>query len=332
MQNLNPNALDSLEEDEHSTQSMNNRVASISLDEVTSINQSEPPSTSAETIIVFGGYSYGSMICLNLPSSSDIISHFLNPSQGSSQAEIRLRATHLSEQKNRDCKFTQRKHGAESFDELPAEPFHSVKFGGNESEASSRHPPRHSHRGFGAVRTSFDMPRIKHGSKRHSAEDSQSLPACSNLQGATESSVSQNLRCSYLLISPLLPPISTFATMFTKLKAPQAPSGIKKPHSHEKYDPVTSTSTKRLTENPTLAIYGDQDFFTSHKKLRRWAESLKQVTGSCFEFHEIAGAGHFWHEDGAELQMKIFIRAWLESICLPRVGLEPHYSPRMQMS
>ena len=274
--------------------------------------------------MVFGGYSYGSMICLNLPSTSDMISHFLTPSPGSSQAEVRLRALHLSEQRNHDLYTVQKRHKGASKESL-AEPFHSVKFGGEESEPDDRHSNKRSQHSFDVIKRSFDIPRKKHGSKHHNIEISPALTASSKVRAETEPPILQNLRCNYLLVSPLLPPISTFATMFTKLRAPQATGGLMEPHRPAIGISAAPVSTK-LTENPTLALYGDQDFFTSHKKLRRWAESLKHVNDTCFDFHEIAGAGHFWHEDGVELQMRTLIRAWLESICRSQIKLEHHAS------
>jgi len=69
----------------------------------------------------------------------------------------------------------------------------------------------------------------------------------------------------------------------------------------------------KLTTRPSLAIYGDQDFFTSGRKLMKWCETLASNPGSKFQYEEIEGAGHFWHEEGAALRVKAAIREWLET-------------------
>ena len=281
----------------------------------------EPPSgTSIETIIVFGGYSYGSMICLHLPSVTEIASHFVNPPPGSPQSEIVLRAFHLSKQRRQELSATQSYQTAASQDSFHNS-FHWTRIGGDESEYGHFKPGKHSMHGVDTVKRSLDLPKGRKGTESRDAEHSSASEMPSSSQTEPQYSILSNLRCGHLLISPLLPPISAFATMFTKLTAYGAAKSSKThPHSAS-HDPAGSDSIKNITENPTMAIYGDRDIFTSQRKLRRWAESIQQVNGSCFEFHEIAGAGHFWHEDGVEMQMKVFIKNWLDKICLAHTGL-----------
>lgn len=75
-----------------------------------------------------------------------------------------------------------------------------------------------------------------------------------------------------------------------------------------------SRDEDKLVKYPTIAIYGGEDFFTSQKKLRGWAEGLKAKPGSQFSFHEVAQAGHSWREKGSDSQMRSAIRQWLEDI------------------
>jgi pimeloyl-ACP methyl ester carboxylesterase len=120
----------------------------------------------------------------------------------------------------------------------------------------------------------------------------------------------------YLLISPLLPPISLFATMFSKLDDHQdlrktnaaSPAPSIPPH-----DGLTH-SENILVNHPTLAIYGTKDFFASQRKLRQWAENLTSQQHSLFRFREISGAGHFWQESGVEKELRCAIREWLQDI------------------
>ncbi|KAI1818243.1 Alpha/Beta hydrolase protein [Poronia punctata] len=56
----------------------------------------------------------------------------------------------------------------------------------------------------------------------------------------------------------------------------------------------------KFVENPTLVVYGDQDGFISHRRMRLWINALKKRNGGekvrCVE---VKGAGHFWVEHEA---------------------------------
>jgi alpha/beta superfamily hydrolase len=114
---------------------------------------------------------------------------------------------------------------------------------------------------------------------------------------------------SYLLISPLLPPVSQFLTLFSKLwlEVRDGPSGKQREIPCPK--PID-----QLCTCPTLAIYGDDDTFTSASKLRKWTEELKKVPGSKFQSVEVGGAGHFWREAGAESRAKDAVNNWLRQL------------------
>ena len=318
LQNLNVNALYDMEgegssrHDSASLQSLKSEVCP---------DPGPPSDASSDTIIVFGGYSYGSMICLNLPSVTEIALHFVNPPPGSSQSEILLRAIHLAKQRTQDLVQIQSDQKAASQD-ISHDSSHSTRIGGDESEHDHFKSPKHFRHSLGTVKKSLDLPKGRREAESRDTKYSSALTMAPSSRTEPQYSIPCNLRCGYLLISPLLPPISTFATMFTKLTAPRAGDNLIACQHSASHDPAASDSAKRLTEkrwteNPTMAIYGDRDAFTSQKKLRRWAESLKQVSGSCFDFHEIAGAGHFWHEEGVEMQIKAFTKNWLDRICLP---------------
>lgn len=135
----------------------------------------------------------------------------------------------------------------------------------------------------------MDRSRMKLGLRKHSQSHEVSDSVAENLTSAIAAPPQTN----YLLISPLMPPISSLAIMFSK------------------HLPRNET---KLVENPTVALYGGEDFFTSQKKLRGWAEGLKAKPGSQFIFHEVAKAGHFWREDGSDSQMRSAIREWLKDI------------------
>ena len=116
-----------------------------------------------------------------------------------------------------------------------------------------------------------------------------------------------SLKTFYLLISPLLPPVSMLATMFSM---PAFLRGA----SNEASPQVGNEDTGRLVCYNTLAIYGDKDIFSSERKLRKWGERLAGERDSKFRFREVCGAGHFWREDGVEHQMRAAIRKWVQDV------------------
>lgn len=111
---------------------------------------------------------------------------------------------------------------------------------------------------------------------------------------------------SYLLVSPLLPPISQLLTVFSTLSlnigAETSAQG--------KHIPCPKPADQ-LCSHRTLAIYGNQDTFTSAKKLRRWSDEMARGPCSTFQYREVDGAGHFWREDGVEEQARNVLRDWL---------------------
>ncbi|KAI9712902.1 MAG: hypothetical protein M1812_006771 [Candelaria pacifica] len=259
-------------------------------------------------ILILGGYSYGSLIASHLPPTKTILERFADAAVGTAEAEICLRAQHLSQQWNKE---TQRdsihRCGRSSHDRDIKNPSISVAFGGEETEPGSRRPSRESRRSVDRVRKSFDEAR-KHLShhKRHSSEEEAAAI------DPTLKAVNIPLPDThYLLISPLLPPTSTLLTCFSNIGAIEK----WKHHGSQSASGELNTSCESsLVSNPTMAIYGDHDVFISHRKLRKWAEGLVNKPGSRFQFHEIAGAGHFWHENGVEIQLRGFLKAWVQDL------------------
>ena len=50
-------------------------------------------------------------------------------------------------------------------------------------------------------------------------------------------------------------------------------------------------------QNPTLAIFGTCDAFTSSKRFQAWAEKQAELSQG-FGWEQVEGAGHFWREPG----------------------------------
>lgn len=246
-------------------------------------------------LLVIGGYSYGSLIATHLPTTESILRRFETVTKGTAEAEIRLRATSLSAQWNKDAKMyleVQKARSSSSHEKYrqPARAM-AVAMGGDESDPSTRRTSHEGRRSMDAVRRSMDRSRVKLGLRQHS--HSSEVSDCTTIEGSLAPVRLALPQSHYLLISPLLPPISTFATFFSR----RMPS-----------------SENKLVQHPTLAVYGDDDFFTSQKKLRRWAEGLKAKPGSRFQFHEVPRAGHFWREEGPNCQMKSVIKEWLQDV------------------
>jgi hypothetical protein len=107
-----------------------------------------------------------------------------------------------------------------------------------------------------------------------------------------------DIKVSYLLISPLQGLVTKLATMWSKTSQ----SKTKDPFSKTK--DTNCDVEKKLVENETMAIFGDEDIFSTIKKLRLWADRLGSDTNSRFRHVEIGGAGHFWHEEGVAGQME----------------------------
>ena len=114
---------------------------------------------------------------------------------------------------------------------------------------------------------------------------------------------------SYLLISPLLPPISLFLSLFAKFSL-EVGIGT----SVKGKDIPCPKPTDQLCAHRALVIYGNEDTFTSASKLRNWAADIARESRGRFEAHEIDGASHFWREDGVEAQARGILREWVRRL------------------
>ena len=247
--------------------------------------------------MILGGYSYGALINIHLPAPDVILQRFQTVSKGSAEAEIRLRAVSLAAQWNRDAQSqmeVQQARRTESHEKIkPSAHSIAMAMGGDECEPGTRRPSHESRRSLDAVRRSVDRGRKKLGLRRHGSDMSE--------QAMTEQSLIlthiPSPQIHYLLISPPLSLVTAFVTAFSnsiRANTPQA--------------------EVKICSLPTLAVYGDRDVFTSQRRYRKWAESLAAKPGSRFHFREISGAGHFYHEDGVEIELRYCIRQWVQEM------------------
>ena len=260
--------------------------------------------------LLLGGYSYGSLIVTLLPTTDVTIARFSNAVKGSAAAAIISRAAQLSEQWNAEVGHDGEAQPDRQFmmGYAVRDSSDPVAMDGRETESSNRKASRESGRSLDGLRNSLDVLKRRLTPRNGSRDDEDvQLPKCKEV-----SPIGIKLpRTSYLLISPLLPPVSTLATMFSKFSVTQ---GSEQSHPTRVGNAETVVRREKFLGHDTLAVYGDKDVFTSQRKLRKWAEHLACESNSRFQFREIAGAGHFWLEGGVEQQMRVAVREWAHDI------------------
>jgi alpha/beta superfamily hydrolase len=262
--------------------------------------------------LVLAGYSYGSMIASHLPSVDVVAGIFRSPLPDSAEAEVRLRASNIAQMRKQDIQTRRRNRmqgrgrGSLKVSNAVNGGSHAISVGGYESESTSRRISRESSRKSldVSVRQSLDRLRERFTSKQ--ANCTEDTPV--------ETMVAPDLKLAapetcYLLVSPLLPPIASFTTMFSNLSF-----AAKKSSTALASDISASAPNRELTLHPSCAVYGDRDTFTSRKKLRKWTEHLKQISNSKFQFFEVDGAGHFWQEKNSMDRMKSSVEEWLGTL------------------
>lgn len=254
-------------------------------------------------LLILGGYSYGSLIASNLPAIDAILERFTNiANAGSVEAEIRLRAQSLSTHWNKEAHESRMGQGLRANHKLGGSS--RMSFGGEETEPGSRRTSRESRRSLDVIRRSEDR------SRKLILRTQCAQVETSNEAHFDFTKIPEPQTC-YLLISPLLPPISLLLTMFSRLSGPFSFKDDARSSQSKRKN--SSTTEDQLVNHPTLAIYGDSDLFTSRKNLRKWANGLSERPSSMFRFREIGGAGHFWQEEGVDAKMRASLREWLES-------------------
>jgi alpha/beta superfamily hydrolase len=321
----------------------NPNLPSISLD------REATPEHNSKPVLLLAGYSYGALITSLLPPIlTSLLTPFQNPATGSAHAEIRLRSSSLAASQNVYLKTTvssllsAHKRVRSLYTDALTSPklrksTGGVRVGGEEDLRRASHDSYHRRSSFAIeaeeiVKKSVD--RVRSIGKRSSIENGKEKrvsPKRQNTQGSIRSrrsfggdsvfsnetddgiskpdekegeckaipGIGEDLQTAYLLVSPLQGFLHNLATVFSaKFSA-----------EHE----------VKLTVDPTLAIFGDDDVFVSIKKLRAWSERLggsktgKAKGGSRFRYVEVSGAGHFWHDKSAvrvlQDEINIFVRA-----------------------
>lgn len=108
---------------------------------------------------------------------------------------------------------------------------------------------------------------------------------------------------SYLLISPLLPPLSSFLTL--SIFSPTASSNL------------MSERLEAHKRGKILVVHGDMDIFTSVDRYKKWEERWTVgERGAVIQTRKVvrvSGAGHLWLEKGVIGKLIKAVEEWLMS-------------------
>lgn len=241
-------------------------------------------------IVVLGGYSYGSVILRSLPPLLSILQPFAAAIPGSAYDEILLKAHKLADETNLEIvnmardQARSRRRGHEH--KL------SVTMGGEETSPEKRQRSREVRRSLETSHTHEFGNRLRSLSHGH-LRGKVNIPPSSVETPITPPTI-QIPAVRYLLVSPITAPTSM-------LVAPGLAYGLWN---------RSADNDAAIKKHETLAVFGDHDTFASAKKLRDWAATLKEDNPAGFTGKEVHGAGHFWHEDGVERQLRDALQVW----------------------
>jgi pimeloyl-ACP methyl ester carboxylesterase len=149
--------------------------------------------------------------------------------------------------------------------------------------------------------------RIKHAIHRthkSSSSTTSTTPSIASKDSTEPIPALPHVSPHYLLISPLLPPLSNFLSL--------SPTMLFSWRHHD-HRPLT------FLQNPTLVIYGTKDMFTSSTKLDAWCKKMDSLAiqdkgRSSFHWRKVEGAGHFWREKGVEAELRFSVREWVGEV------------------
>lgn len=275
-------------------------------------------------VLLQAGYSYGAMITTKLPPLENILAKFQSPAVHTPAADIRLRAQHLAVQQNK-------------LFATPASPRKSLgmRVGGDDDSTSSIRKsrdyrdftPRKSHDLFRS--TSIDgEEKIRRGvkellantklgrRKRRHRPDGQAEEVEQEEEHMEKIENLPRFRSAYLAVSPPVGFVTNLATMSfsnplgsltRRLSRNGNSSANNQPGEAEKEE---MEAERKLVLNHTMSIYGDQDSFTTLRKLREWTSRLHGYEGSLFRHVEVTGAGHFWAEEGTIYELRDAVGAF----------------------
>ncbi|KAJ8070131.1 hypothetical protein OCU04_000523 [Sclerotinia nivalis] len=302
----------------------------------------------AQPILLLAGYSYGTLITINLdPSLLAILAPFQQPVSGSPYADIRSRARFLATQQNEVIETTYSllragshrrgrslQLGEQMINHKTRLSSSGVRMGGDEDIRRASHDMHGSgvRRSFSVdaplkVRKSVDRIKsiVHHGSPKRGWSYT-STPRSQDTESNVENSdghthdrkvnsagcLGNDIKLAYLLVSPLPPDgmINNLASIGSF-----RPNFLFGKQSHKMEPDI------KFTIDPTLVLYGTGDLFVQVKTFERWTEKLSSICkgrepGSAitFRYEEIANGEHFWRNSTAARELKENIRRFLVEI------------------
>ena len=316
-----------------------------------SSNESSTQDSNPRITLSLAGYSYGSLIASLLPNISTVCETLAQPPMATPAAEIRLRARHLArklhdhaqlrfQQPSKSKDIERRRKSNES----PCIPS-GIAIGGDESPRRPKSRDASRGRSIGTMRKSFEKTSTKlhiRTPKSPRYPTDEHLPPNRISTAATLPRLAfPQISPSFLLVSPIFPPLSSLLTGFT----------FSHPFSH--FSPFFSSPSSSLTppqqlenlrQHHTLAVFGTKDGFTSYKRFEKWAREVRRgcddhergrisnnnnnngdgaaysVEGeeekkaSGFQTIGIEGAGHFWREEGVVEKLREICGQWIAGL------------------
>ncbi|ESZ99210.1 hypothetical protein SBOR_0417 [Sclerotinia borealis F-4128] len=303
----------------------------------------------AQPLLLLAGYSYGSLITINLePSLFSILAPFQQPASGSAHADIRSRARFLATQQNEaiETKYALLRAGSrwrgrslhlgeQTTNHSTRISSSGIRMGGDEDIRRTSHDMYGSgvRRSYSVekpmkIRKSLDRIKsvINHGSPRrgssYNSTANRSQDSDANVEnsekhtqdkkGDTTDILGDNIKLAYLLVSPLPPDgmINNLASI----------GSFRPAFLFGKQNNKTENDVK-FTIDPTLVIYGTGDFFVHVKTFERWTEKLSSICKSrglgsetTFRHEEIADGDHFWRNYRATSELRETIREFMLEI------------------
>lgn len=297
-------------------------------------------------VFLLAGYSYGAMITTQLPSLDTILATFQTPLSGSPAAEIRQRAQYMADTENAVLGSARTAAVDRQNCKSPRKAM-AMRIGGDEQNRKSHDLPRRS---FSLEAEERVRELITKARKGHRSVSSTSVlqrkPSATVVRTVADEQAKKetelriqavpdmtSFQPAYLLVSPLQGIVTHFATMsfanpFGKKTARVSnhrPSKTDPDGSRAAMEPKSEVlaweTEHKLINNPTLAIYGDQDIFVAAKKLRDWASRLEAAPKSRFRAHEISTAGHFWHGERDLYIMRDAVKTFAGGLVTPEPAL-----------
>ena len=286
--------------------------------EVSTTGVSHAPSFESHTedpkrsvTFILAGYSYGSLIASLLSPLSTICEQMAQPSAGSPAAEIRLRGRHLARELYHEAFLQPRQPCARKnvrSQRKRSQPSPRMIIGGEKSPNAHTNCETERGRSMDTIKKSveksasrFHLRSRSHQRNIHShgPDDSVAEINAASIPPLAFPKISPH----FLLLSPILPPLSSLLTGFT-------------------YHHFSSSAVQQqvnLRHHPTLAVFGIEDGFTSYKRLQKWARGFQESgTGGRFTVVGIEGAGHFWREEGVEGKLREVVREWVEGLVVSK--------------